>query len=102
LVLKQPEDVAVRVGDGGHQATAPDVVRGLLHYGTRAVTRRSAAVHQECGIHVLGLARSDTGCSTVMPWVDEAVMVTPEVVGVGRIAMTVTLAAAQRSTLLDF
>ena len=34
-VLKQPEDVAVGVGDGGHQATTTDVVRGLLHGGTR-------------------------------------------------------------------
>ncbi len=34
-VLKQPEDVAVGVGDGGHQAAAADVVRGLLHGGTR-------------------------------------------------------------------
>jgi len=33
-VLKQPEDVAIRVGDGGHQAAATDVVRGLLHGGT--------------------------------------------------------------------
>src|ERR1700734_370743 len=30
----------------------------------------------------LAAARSDTGCSTVMiPWVEESVMVTPEVVG---------------------
>src|SRR6266487_4236642 len=30
----------------------------------------------------LALARSDTGCSTVLiPWVEESVMVTPEVVG---------------------
>ena len=34
-VLKQPEDVAVGVGDGGHQAAATDVVRGLLHGGAR-------------------------------------------------------------------
>src|SRR3954470_19995611 len=34
LVLKQPEDVAVRVGHGGHQAAATDVVRGLLDGGT--------------------------------------------------------------------
>src|SRR6266700_7958719 len=33
-VLKQPEDVAVGVGDGGHQATATDVAHGLLHGGT--------------------------------------------------------------------
>ena len=33
-VLKQPEDVAIGVGDGGHQAAATDVVRGLLHGGT--------------------------------------------------------------------
>ncbi len=33
-VLDQPEDVAVEVGDGGHQAAAADVVRGLLHGGT--------------------------------------------------------------------
>jgi hypothetical protein len=30
----------------------------------------------------LAAARSDTGCSTVLiPWVEESVMVTPEVVG---------------------
>ena len=34
-VLEQPEHVAVRVDDGGDQAAAPDVVRGLLHGGTR-------------------------------------------------------------------
>src|SRR5208283_2262133 len=34
-VLKQPEDVAIGIGDGGHQAAATDVVRGLLHGGTR-------------------------------------------------------------------
>src|ERR1700724_3591688 len=34
-VLEQPEDVAIGVGDGGHQAAATDVVRGLLHGGTR-------------------------------------------------------------------
>src|ERR671916_1905366 len=34
-VLKQPEDVAIGVGDGGHEAAAPDVVRGLLHGGAR-------------------------------------------------------------------
>src|SRR5215510_8864389 len=34
-VLEQPEDVAVGVGHGGHQAAATDVVRGLLHLGTR-------------------------------------------------------------------
>src|SRR4051794_13610685 len=33
-VLKQPEDVAIGVGDGGHHAAATDVVRGLLHGGT--------------------------------------------------------------------
>jgi hypothetical protein len=33
-VLKQPEDVAIGVGDGGHQAAATDVVPGLLHGGT--------------------------------------------------------------------
>src|SRR5919198_249787 len=32
-VLEQPEDVAVGVGDGGHQAAAADVARGLLHGG---------------------------------------------------------------------
>ena len=32
-VLHQPEDVAIEVGDGGHQAAATDVVRGLLHGG---------------------------------------------------------------------
>ena len=30
---EQPEHVAVGVGDGGHQAAATDVVRGLLHRG---------------------------------------------------------------------
>src|SRR5437763_3762674 len=34
-VLENPEDVAVGVGDGGHQAAAADVVRGLLHDGAR-------------------------------------------------------------------
>src|SRR3954452_10064905 len=34
-VLEQPENVAVGVGDRGHQAAAADVVRGLLHGGTR-------------------------------------------------------------------
>src|SRR4051812_20267514 len=34
-VLQQPEDVAVGVADGGHQAAATHVVRGLLHRGTR-------------------------------------------------------------------
>src|SRR5215813_4881507 len=35
-ILKQPEDVAVGVGDGGDQATATDVVRGFLYGGTRS------------------------------------------------------------------
>src|SRR3954471_6612826 len=30
-VLKQPEDVAIGVGDGGHQAAATYVAHGLLH-----------------------------------------------------------------------
>src|SRR3712207_4855081 len=34
-VLEQPEHVAVGVGDGGHEAPATDVVRRLLHGGTR-------------------------------------------------------------------
>src|SRR5690349_152807 len=34
-VLKQPEYVAVGVGEGGHQAAAANVARGLLHGGTR-------------------------------------------------------------------
>lgn len=34
-VLKQPQDVAVGVGDRGHQAPAADVVRRLLHGGAR-------------------------------------------------------------------
>src|SRR6476659_6899219 len=34
-VLNQAEDVAVGVGDGGHQAAATDVVRGLFHGGAR-------------------------------------------------------------------
>jgi hypothetical protein len=34
-VLQQPEDVAIGVGDGGHQAAATDVAHGLLHGGTR-------------------------------------------------------------------
>src|SRR6266516_6587959 len=33
-VLKQPEDVAIGVGDGGHQAAATYVAHGLLHGGT--------------------------------------------------------------------
>ncbi|HXZ75616.1 MAG TPA: DUF1214 domain-containing protein [Streptosporangiaceae bacterium] len=33
-ILKQPEDIAVGVGDGGHQPTATDVARRLLHGGT--------------------------------------------------------------------
>jgi hypothetical protein len=33
-VLKQPEDVAIWVGDGGHQAAAAYVAHGLLHRGT--------------------------------------------------------------------
>ncbi len=33
-VLQQPEDVAVGVGDGGDQAAATDVARGILHGGT--------------------------------------------------------------------
>ena len=33
-VLKQPEDVAIGVGDGGHQAAATDIMRRLLHGGT--------------------------------------------------------------------
>src|SRR4051794_29810189 len=32
-VLQQPEDVAVRVGDGGHETAAADVVGGLVHLG---------------------------------------------------------------------
>jgi hypothetical protein len=40
------------------------------------------------------LARSDTGCSTVLiPWLEEPVVVTPEVVVV--LSMAVTLPAAQ-------
>ena len=42
-VLEQPEDVAVGVGDGGHQAAATDVVRGLLHGGTRGGSSASFA-----------------------------------------------------------
>src|SRR3989454_11377820 len=42
-VLKQPEDVAIGVGDGGHQAAATDVVRGFLHGGTRGGTSASFA-----------------------------------------------------------
>jgi hypothetical protein len=30
-ILEQPQDVAVEVGDSGHQAAAADVVRRLLH-----------------------------------------------------------------------
>jgi hypothetical protein len=36
--LDHPEDVAVGVGDGGHQAAATYVVSGLVDGGTRAVT----------------------------------------------------------------
>src|SRR4051794_31083526 len=32
-VLKQPEDVAIGVADGSHQAAATHVARGLLHGG---------------------------------------------------------------------
>src|ERR671933_2207785 len=35
-VLQQAEDVAVEVGDRGHQAAATDVAGGLLHGGTRS------------------------------------------------------------------
>ena len=38
-VLKQLEDVAIRVGAGGHQAAATDVVRGLLHWHPRRSPR---------------------------------------------------------------
>src|SRR5215204_5921123 len=34
-VLKQPENVAIGVGNGGHQAATTDVSRGLFHGGTR-------------------------------------------------------------------
>src|SRR5580704_950118 len=34
-VLKQSEDVAIGVGDGGHQAATTDIVRGFLHGGAR-------------------------------------------------------------------
>jgi hypothetical protein len=33
-VLKQSEDVAIRVGDGGHEEAATNVARGLRHDGT--------------------------------------------------------------------
>ena len=33
-VLKQLEDVAIGVGDGGHEAAATYVAHGLLHGGT--------------------------------------------------------------------
>src|SRR6266436_414019 len=33
LVLKQPEDVAIGVGDCGHQAAATDIAHGFLHGG---------------------------------------------------------------------
>ena len=42
-VLNQPEDVAIGVGDGGHQAAATDVARGLLHVAPAAVTSASFA-----------------------------------------------------------
>src|SRR5208283_852150 len=35
-VLKQPEDVAVGVGDRGNQAAVADVTRGLVHSSTRS------------------------------------------------------------------
>ena len=34
-VLDEAEDVAVKVGEGGYQAAASDIVRGLLHGRTR-------------------------------------------------------------------
>src|SRR6202035_1615471 len=34
-VLKQPEDVAIGIGESGHQAATTDVVRGFLHGGAR-------------------------------------------------------------------
>src|SRR5918992_5062956 len=34
LVLNQPKDVAIGVGDCGRQPAATDVARGLLHGGT--------------------------------------------------------------------
>src|SRR5215831_9140829 len=34
-VLKEPEDVAIGVGEGGHQPAAADVAQRLLHGGTR-------------------------------------------------------------------
>src|SRR3954454_4077263 len=33
-VLDQPEDVAVRIAEGGHEAAAADVVGGLVGAGT--------------------------------------------------------------------
>jgi hypothetical protein len=42
-VLKQPAYVAIRVGDGGHQAAAGDVAWGLLHGRIRRVTSASFA-----------------------------------------------------------
>src|SRR5439155_17627493 len=45
-VLQQPEDVAIGVGDGGHQAAATDVAHGLLHGGTGGAT-----VKEQIGRH---------------------------------------------------
>src|SRR6516225_8872812 len=35
LVLNQPQDIAIGVGEGGHQAAATDVARGLLQGAAR-------------------------------------------------------------------
>src|SRR5947209_124012 len=124
-VLKQPEDVAIGVGDGCHEAAATYVAHGLLHGGTgsghlgqlrldvrhlpvghRTVHALWSTARQQPDVLARGLepdvilrvglrrdaehaaytalavARSDTGCSTVLiPSVEEPVMVTPEVVG---------------------
>ena len=42
-VLEQPEDIAVGVGDGGHQPAAADVVRGSWTVAPAAVTSASFA-----------------------------------------------------------
>ena len=42
-VLKQPEDVAIGIGDGGHQAAATDIAHGSFTVAPAAVTSASFA-----------------------------------------------------------
>ena len=43
MVLKEPQDVAIGVGDGGHQAAATDVATGSFTVAPAAVTSASFA-----------------------------------------------------------